>query len=165
MATLEKNGLTENTLVIFTSDNGGMINVTGQRAIRQGHQLNGDLLGFKFDAWEGGHRVPFIARWPGRIKAGTESSQLICNVDLLATMAALTGYELKADELARTVSTFSPLSPANRRCLFVITLSSARASLPILHFGSAIGCSLRVEVVVVLVARSLAATGSAVRRL
>ena len=98
MSTLEKNGLSDNTLVIFTSDNGGMINMTGQRAIKQGHKLNGDLLGFKFDAWEGGHRVPFIARWPGKIKAGTESNQLICNVDLLATMAALTGHKLEADE-------------------------------------------------------------------
>lgn len=98
MATLEKNGLAENTLVIFTSDNGGMINITGQKAITQGHKLNGELLGFKFDGWEGGHRVPFIAHWSGKIKAGSESKQLICNVDLLATMAALTGQELKADE-------------------------------------------------------------------
>jgi len=96
--TLEEEGLTENTLVLFTSDNGGMINVTGQEAIRKGHQLNGDLLGFKFDAWEGGHRVPFIASWPGRIEAGSVSDQLICNVDLLATMAALTGQKLKDED-------------------------------------------------------------------
>ena len=98
MTTLEKNGLADDTLVIFTSDNGGMINVTGQRAIRQGHNLNGEMLGFKFDAWEGGHRAPFIARWPGKIEAGSESKQLICNVDLLATMAVLTGQELEATE-------------------------------------------------------------------
>ncbi|MDA7920703.1 arylsulfatase [Verrucomicrobiales bacterium] len=98
MATLEKNGLAENTLVIFTSDNGGMINMTGQKAIKQGHQLNGELLGFKFDGWEGGHRVPFIARWPKKIEAGSESRQLICNVDLLATMASLTEQKLKAEE-------------------------------------------------------------------
>ncbi|MDB4322796.1 arylsulfatase [Akkermansiaceae bacterium] len=98
MTTLEKNGLSDNTLVIFTSDNGGMINITGQRAVEQGHQLNGDLLGFKFDAWEGGHRVPFIARWPEKIKAGSESSQLICNIDLLSTMASLTGQKLEADD-------------------------------------------------------------------
>ena len=98
ISTLEKNGLSDNTLVIFTSDNGGMINLTGQKAIKQGHQLNGDLLGFKFDAWEGGHRVPFIARWPKRIKAGSESSQLICNIDLLSTMASLTGQKLEAED-------------------------------------------------------------------
>lgn len=98
MATLEKNGLAENTLVIFTSDNGGMINQSGQRATKQGHKLNGELLGFKFDAWEGGHRVPFIAHWPDKIEAGTESKHLICNVDFFATMAALTGQELESDE-------------------------------------------------------------------
>jgi arylsulfatase A-like enzyme len=52
------------------------------------------LLGFKFDSWEGGHRVPFIARWPGQIAAGSISHQLICHVDFLATFAALTGYRL-----------------------------------------------------------------------
>jgi arylsulfatase A-like enzyme len=94
MTTLEELGLAENTLVIFTSDNGGMINQGGQEAVKQGHRLNGDLLGFKFDAWEGGHRVPFIARWPGKIGAGSVSDQLICNVDLLATLADLTGIPL-----------------------------------------------------------------------
>jgi arylsulfatase A len=98
MTTLEKNGLAENTLVIFTSDNGGMINETGQKAIKLGHRLNGDLLGFKFNAWEGGHRVPFIARWPGKIPAGTVSDQLISNIDLMAAMAAITKQSLNPNE-------------------------------------------------------------------
>jgi len=97
LAALERNKLVDNTLVIFTSDNGGMLNMGGQEAWRAGHRLNGDLLGFKFDAWEGGHRIPFIARWPGHIPAGTTSDQLICNVDMLATLAAVTDQEL-ADE-------------------------------------------------------------------
>ncbi|HUX15394.1 MAG TPA: sulfatase-like hydrolase/transferase, partial [Phycisphaerae bacterium] len=63
---LDELKLTENTLVIFTSDNGGMLNLGGKTAWQAGHRLNGDLLGFKFGAWEGGHRIPFIARWPGR---------------------------------------------------------------------------------------------------
>ena len=90
---LEKQGLSENTLVIFTSDNGGMLNLGGRNAVRAGHRMNGDLLGFKFGAWEGGHRVPFIARWPGKIEPGTESNQLICNVDMLATFMAVTGQD------------------------------------------------------------------------
>jgi len=98
LMTLENQGLADNTLVVFTSDNGGMINQGGQAAIRHGHRLNGELLGFKFDAWEGGHRVPFIARWPGNIEAGSVSNQLISNVDLLATMAALTRQDLSEDE-------------------------------------------------------------------
>jgi len=95
MQTLKEMGVAENTLVIFTSDNGGMFNATGQKAWEQGHKLNGELLGFKFDAWEGGHRIPFIAHWPNKINDEEVSNQLICNVDMLATFAALTGQELE----------------------------------------------------------------------
>ncbi|MDA7916857.1 arylsulfatase [Opitutaceae bacterium] len=98
MHALEAKGVADNTLVIFTSDNGGMFNHTGQKAWDQGHELNGPLLGFKFDAWEGGHRVPFIARWPGRIAAGSESDALICNVDMIRTFSALTGQDLAAGQ-------------------------------------------------------------------
>jgi arylsulfatase A-like enzyme len=98
LQTLEKEGLAENTVVIFTSDNGGMLNQGGQDAWRDGHKLNGDLLGFKFGAWEGGHRVPFIVRWPGKIKAGSTSNELISNVDMLATLAALVDRPLKENE-------------------------------------------------------------------
>jgi len=101
---LEENGLTDNTLVIFTSDNGGMFNTGGQDAFKAGHRQNGDLLGFKFGAWEGGHRVPFIAKWPGKIKPGTTSRQLICNVDMLATFAALTGQTVEAEQLADSIN-------------------------------------------------------------
>ena len=93
---IEKHGLSENTLVIFTSDNGGMMNLGGRNAVKAGHHMNGNLLGFKFGVWEGGHRVPFIAKWPGKIEAGTQSDQLICNVDMLATFMALTGQKLDA---------------------------------------------------------------------
>tara|TARA_B100001123_G_scaffold450414_1_gene620983 strand:+ start:396 stop:752 length:357 start_codon:yes stop_codon:yes gene_type:complete len=98
MNVLEEENLANNTLVLFTSDNGGMINLGGQEAWSLGHNQNGDLLGFEFDAWEGGHRVPFIARWPGKIPAGSVSDQLVSNIDLVATLAALTGYELKDGE-------------------------------------------------------------------
>jgi len=101
---LDKQGLSENTLVIFTSDNGGMLNLGGRNAVRAGHRMNGDLLGFKFGAWEGGHRVPFIAKWPGKIEAGTESDQLICNVDMLATFMALTGQDSQTLETKDSVN-------------------------------------------------------------
>jgi len=90
LQTLDEQGLTDNTLIFFTSDNGGMVNLGGQAAVKLGHKMNGDLLGFKFDAWEGGHRVPFIAKWPEKIKANTVSKQLICNVDFFATFLELT---------------------------------------------------------------------------
>ncbi len=96
--TLEEQGIANNTLIIFTSDNGGMFNHGGQTAFKHGHRINGDLLGFKFGIWEGGHRVPFIAKWPDKIKAGTTSNQLISNVDMLATFATLTGQKLNTDQ-------------------------------------------------------------------
>jgi len=95
MKSLEETGVADNTLVLFTSDNGGMFNHGGREAAKLGHKINGDLLGSKFGIWEGGHRVPFIAWWPGRIEAGTVSDQLFCSIDLLASFAALTGQELK----------------------------------------------------------------------
>ncbi len=99
LATLDALKLAENTLVIFTSDNGGMLNEGGQDAWRAGHRANGELLGYKFGAWEGGHRVPFIVRWPGRVPAGTTSNHFLStNLDLLATFAAITAQSLAADE-------------------------------------------------------------------
>jgi arylsulfatase A len=61
------------------------------------HLANGQLHGQKGDIWEGGHRIPFIARWPGKVKAGTTSAETICLVDLLATTAAIVGKKLPAD--------------------------------------------------------------------
>lgn len=98
LKTLDEIGETDNTLLIFTSDNGGMLNHGGQDAWEAGHKLNGDLLGFKFGAWEGGHRVPFIARWPGKIPAGSTSDHLISQVDLLPTFASIVGESLREEE-------------------------------------------------------------------
>ena len=60
--------------------------------------MNGELFGFKFDAWEGGHRVPFIVRWPGKTPEGKVCEVLASNVDLLATMAALVNQQEMANE-------------------------------------------------------------------
>lgn len=104
LSCLEDSGLSDNTMVIFTSDNGGMFNHGGQAAFKAGHRQNGDLLGFKFGVWEGGHRVPMIVRWPGKVKAGTTSNQLIGNVDMLATFAAVTGQKLETAQQADSVN-------------------------------------------------------------
>ncbi len=85
LAALKAQGLADNTLVIFTSDNGAVVHGD---ALQAGHHANGVLLGQKTDAWEGGHRVPFIARWPGHIPAGTQCSRLLGLTDLMATIAA-----------------------------------------------------------------------------
>jgi arylsulfatase A-like enzyme len=99
---LQKAGLENDTLVIFTSDNGPEI--TGEvkvgvydRARQYRHYSMGPLRGAKRDAWEGGHRVPFLARWPGKIASGSVSDQTIAHVDLMATVAAMLGATLPED--------------------------------------------------------------------
>jgi arylsulfatase A-like enzyme len=97
LATLERLKLADNTLVIVTSDNGGVMD-DGYDAedLRNtnGHLCNGALRGYKGSLWEGGHRVPFIARWPGKIQPASESTQLIGLVDMLATFAAVAGQKV-----------------------------------------------------------------------
>ncbi len=104
LAFLDEAGLAESTLIFFTSDNGAMFNRGGQTAFETGHRMNGDLLGVKFGAWEGGHRVPLIARWPGHIKAGAKSAALVANVDFAATLADLLDHPLTGSEAPDSVS-------------------------------------------------------------
>jgi arylsulfatase A len=85
-ATLEALGLAENTLVIFTSDNGGY---THYAESHFNISSNGPLRGQKTEVWEGGHRVPFIAHWPGKIRAGKRSSELVMTMDMFPTFAQL----------------------------------------------------------------------------
>ncbi|MBT3272380.1 MAG: arylsulfatase [Spirochaetales bacterium] len=99
MSALERNGLTDETLLIFTSDNGPECSEAAgggvyENARRFGHYGMGHLRGVKRDTWEGGHRVPFIARWPGVTPAGSVCDHLISLGDLLATCAELTGVVL-----------------------------------------------------------------------
>lgn len=98
---LARTGQATNTLVFFTSDNGPEVVEldTGayDRIQRYGHRSMDGLRGVKRDAWEGGHRVPFLARWPGRIPAGAVSAETICHVDLMATCAAIVGASLPTD--------------------------------------------------------------------
>lgn len=97
MRELDMHGLAENTLVILSSDNGP--ETTSVVHMRADHAHDGarPWRGVKRDSWEGGHRVPFIVRWPAGIKAGTTSDQLACLTDVMATVAAITGSELPRD--------------------------------------------------------------------
>ncbi|MDF7825968.1 sulfatase-like hydrolase/transferase [Pontiellaceae bacterium B12227] len=110
MKTLEEVGAADNTLVIFTSDNGGMFNHGGRAAAELGHSINGRLLGSKFGIWEGGHRVPFIAWWPGKVEAGSVSDQMLMSVDLKATFAAVSGYELSPAEQQDSINMLPALT-------------------------------------------------------
>lgn len=88
---LERKGFTDNTLVIFSSDNGPE-QYAFERIRRTEHQSMGHLRGVKRDLWEGGHRVPFIVRWPGKVPANTVSDETINQVDIFATVAAVVGF-------------------------------------------------------------------------
>jgi len=89
---LEHNGLSENTLVIFTSDNGPE-NYAYARVREHLHYSMGQLRGIKRDTWEGGHRVPFLVRWPGRTQPGTTCGEVLCLADIMATAAEVVGAE------------------------------------------------------------------------
>jgi arylsulfatase A-like enzyme len=95
LAALDETKLADNTLVLFTSDNGPVWYPEDVK--RAGHDANGGLRGMKNSNWEAGHRVPFIVRWPGRVKAGAVSDQLVCFTDVMATFAELTGATLADD--------------------------------------------------------------------
>ena len=87
-------GIDDNTLVLFNSDNGAeTVHFDWMRRDHQ-HDASGGWRGVKRDGWEGGHRVPFIARWPGRIPAGLVSNQMTNTTDIFATLASVVGYEL-----------------------------------------------------------------------
>jgi arylsulfatase A-like enzyme len=103
LATLDKMGATKDTLVLFTSDNGGVFRPENERllqttAIKAGLKINGTLRGSKHDVWEGGFKVPFIARWPGKVPAGSTAPQMVSVVDILATTAELVGTPLPAKD-------------------------------------------------------------------
>jgi arylsulfatase A len=86
---LDRQGLTDNTLVIFTSDNGTSKAAGIPQLEAKGHFPSAHLRGSKADLWDGGHRIPFIVRWPGKVNPGSQSDQLICLTDLLATSAEI----------------------------------------------------------------------------
>ena len=122
LATLDRLKLTQNTLVIFSSDNGGVVmSVTGQKstndfllrleddaegavsahyrqaqweAEQAGHKIVGPLRGRKHSIYEGGFRVPFLVRWPGKVPPGTSSTEIISLTDITATLAGLLGEKL-----------------------------------------------------------------------
>lgn len=97
MRALEETGQAENTLLVFTSDNGSPArdgeNMAGapRSVLHYGHNPSHIYRGIKADIWDGGHRVPFLARWPGQIPAGAVSDQLMCHTDLMATISAAAG--------------------------------------------------------------------------
>ena len=122
---LDRHEMTRDTLVLVTSDNGPETTYR-ERLKRFGHASAGGLRGGKRDLYEGGHRVPFVVRWPAVVKPGQRSSDLVCQTDVLATIAEFLGRELESDEAEDSVS-FLPILKGEQR--------PARAS--VIHHSSA----------------------------
>jgi arylsulfatase A-like enzyme len=97
LAALSQAGLADSTLVLFTSDNGKAAYTGAAELERLGHFSSGPLRGYKTSVYEGGHREPFIARWPGTVKPGSVCGQLAHQADVLATLAEILGEALPAD--------------------------------------------------------------------
>jgi arylsulfatase A-like enzyme len=118
LAALDRQGFASNTLVIFTTDNGFAPAADFPRHKDLGHDPSAGMRGVKSDAFEGGHHVPFIVRWPGVTAAGSRSSDVICQVDVFATCAEILQAQVPDDAAEDSSSILALLrgrpAPANR---------------------------------------------------
>ena len=125
---LDQHQLSKETVVIFTSDNGPVWNEVDNE--KYGHASVGPLRGMKGDAWEGGHRVPFIVRWPNVIAANSTSDHLIGFVDTIATVADIVGEELPKNAGDDSVSFLSSLQQTAKE--------SSRETIVLQHSGTVV---------------------------
>ena len=131
---LRQSGVADNTLVIFTSDNGCAPYVGAAELEKLGHFPSGPLRGYKADAWEGGHRVPFIVRWPGVVKPASVCDQLVHQADLLRTFADLLGTTLPENAGEDSVS-FLPLLKGDEKPVRENAISTGASGTPGLRVG------------------------------
>lgn len=126
---LKENGLEENTLVIFTSDNGAE-RYAYDRIRNFDHWSSAPLRGLKRDIYEGGHRVPFLVRWPGQVESGSVRDELTSQVDILATVAAIVGYDLlpgSAEDSHNQLPVWKEGAPSPRDTIVHNTFNNAYA--------------------------------------
>lgn len=114
---LDDAGIATNTLVVFTSDNGCSPAANTKELEEKGHFASADRRGYKADIWDGGHRVPFIVRWPARVQAGSTTPELTCLTDLLATCAEIVGGRLPDQAGEDSVSMLPAMLGRNREPL------------------------------------------------
>ncbi len=107
-------GIADNTLIIFTADNGHSHYTGLQELLDAGHKPSGEFRGHKSNVWEGGHRVPFLVRWPGKIAAGSVSHQILSLNDTFATVADLLGKPLPANVAEDSLSFLPQLRGESR---------------------------------------------------
>ena len=114
MEALKNAGVADNTILIFTSDN-GHCSYTGLEPFQKaGHRVSGPFRGYKFDAWDGGHRLPFVVRWPDVIQPGSQCAQLTSHNDIMATCAEITGAKIPPDAGEDSFSILPLLHGENR---------------------------------------------------
>ncbi|MDZ4860928.1 MAG: arylsulfatase [Candidatus Hydrogenedentes bacterium] len=101
---LDEAGIANNTIVIVAGDNGHSRYTQMETLTKHGHLANGPYRGHKGEIWEGGHRVPFIVRWPGKIAPNTRNNQPVCLNDVMATCAAIINFELPGNAAEDSVS-------------------------------------------------------------
>ncbi len=127
---LGRKGLLDDTLVIFSSDNGPE-RYAYERIRRHGHRSMGPLRGLKRDLWEGGHRVPLLVRWPGRVPAGRVEDGLVSQMDLFATLAAVVGAGIPAGSAEDSIDQSACLlgTGPSRRTMLIHNTSPGRYAL------------------------------------
>ncbi|MCC6695091.1 MAG: sulfatase-like hydrolase/transferase [Candidatus Hydrogenedentes bacterium] len=104
LGAIDAAGISDNTIVIFAGDNGHSAYTGFDVLVQHGHMPSGPYRGHKGEIWEGGHRVPFIVRWPGKVAPGSSCDQLACLNDVMATCAELVGAKLPEDSAEDSVS-------------------------------------------------------------
>jgi len=114
MAALDRHGIAEDTIIIFTSDNGVSPNVDFEELGALGHRSSYIFRGHKADIYEGGHRIPYVVRWPATISPSRVSNETVCLIDLLATSAAILDVQLPDDAGEDSVSNL-PLWQGNEQ--------------------------------------------------
>lgn len=121
---LDKNGMTDNTIVVFSADNGPVWYDADVQKYH--HDSAGPLRGMKADAWEGGHRMPFIMRWPDGIKAGRITNYTICFTDLFTTFGELTGSKIPKGQAPDSESFLTLLKGGKTKLRKPIVMAAGR---------------------------------------
>lgn len=135
LAALDSNKLADKTLVLLTSDNGCAPYIGAKELEKKGHFPSGPLRGYKADVWEGGHRVPFVIRWPGTVKPGAVCSQLVHHADFLATLADILGTKLP-DNAGEDSFSLLPLLQGKDQPVRETAVSCASVGIPGLRMGN-----------------------------
>ncbi len=115
MKALEDNGIADNTVVVFTSDNGCSPSADYPTLLKAGHNPSYVFRGTKADIFDGGHRVPFMVQWPAVVKAGSVCDQTVCLLDFMATAADITGFKLPDNAAEDSVSLLPVLKGATNK--------------------------------------------------